>query len=89
MNKPGTMILAVAALASLAACGAKKDEGGLTAADNQELNNAAEMLDASPDSLVASGNVALGNGEEAAGTAVETEANAADNQGEVARGNSE
>jgi hypothetical protein len=62
MKKLGIVIVATAALA-LAACGAKKDEGGLTASDNQELNNAAEMLDASPDSLVASDNVALGNGE--------------------------
>lgn len=90
MKKLGTLALMSAALIALGGCGEKKDEGGLTAADNQELNNAAEMLDASPDSLVASDNVALGNGEEAAGTAVESDDNAADDgPGDVARGNSE
>ena len=89
MRKLGIVTLAAFVSISLAACGAKKDEGGLTAEDNQELNNAAEMLDASPDSLVPSDNVALGNGDEAVGTGVESEANAAGDQGEVARGNAE
>jgi hypothetical protein len=89
MSKLGIFAIATAASIALAACGAKKDEGGLTAQDNQELNNAAEMLDASPDSLIASDNVALGNGEEATGTDADAgeSANVADN--EVARGNSE
>jgi hypothetical protein len=88
MKKLGTLALSAAALLVLAACGEKKDEGGLTAQDNQELNNAAEMLDASPDSLVASDNVALGNGES---TALETDAaNAAiDNDANAIQGNSE
>ncbi|MDB5669502.1 MAG: hypothetical protein JWO25_461 [Alphaproteobacteria bacterium] len=63
MKKLNALISIAAITLALAACGPKKDEGGLTAQDNQELNNAAEMLDASPDSLVASDNVALGNGE--------------------------
>ena len=62
MKRLGLFTIFAAASVALAACGEKKDEGGLTAADNQELNNAAEMLDASPDSLVASDDVALGNG---------------------------
>ena len=60
----GTFALLLAA-ASLSACGgAKKDPNALTDEDNRQLDNAAEMLDASPDSLAADGNVALGNGEE-------------------------
>ena len=81
MKKLGLFTMIAAASVALAACGEKKDEGGLTAADNQELNNAAEMLDASPDSLVASDNVALGNGES---TALDGETN-----GVVEAGNSE
>ena len=87
MKKLGTLALIAAASIALAACGEKKDEGGLTAADNQELNNAAEMLDASPDSLVASDDVSLGNGES---TALDADAaNAAGNGAEVNPGNSE
>ena len=63
MKTTKSLLLIAAASLALGGCGSKKDEGGLTAQDNLELNNAAEMLDASPDSLVAS-NVALGNGEE-------------------------
>lgn len=51
------------AAAMLAACGEREGEGGLTAEENRELNNAAEMLDTSPDSLVASDDAALGNGD--------------------------
>jgi hypothetical protein len=89
MKKLLTVTLMTAAMVALAACGAKKDEGGLTAQDNQELNNATEMLDTSPDSLVASDNVALGNGEQAVDTGAATDANAANDAGDVARGNSE
>ena len=60
----GTFALLVA-LASLSACGGgKKDPNALTDEDNRQLNNAAEMLDASPDGLAADQNVVLGNGEE-------------------------
>ena len=78
MKRLGLFTIFAAASVALAACGEKKDEGGLTAADNQELNNAAEMLDASPDSLVASDDVALGNGES---TASDAQVNAAGNGG--------
>ena len=53
----------LAAAAMLAACGDREGGGGLTAEENRELNNAAEMLDTSPDSLVASDDAALGNGD--------------------------
>ena len=60
----GTFALLLAA-ASLSACGgAKKDPNALTDDENRQLDNAAEMLDASPDSLAANSDVALGNGEE-------------------------
>lgn len=64
MKTTKPILLIAAASLALAACGSKKDEGGLTAQDNLELNNAAEMLDTSPDSLVPTDNVALGNGED-------------------------
>jgi hypothetical protein len=57
-----------AALAALSACGGDENAGGLSAEENRELNNAAEMLDASPDSLVAGEDAGLGNGEEPAQT---------------------
>jgi predicted small lipoprotein YifL len=52
------------ALAALSACGAKKDPNALTSEENRQLDNAAEMLDASPDSLTANDDVAPGNGDE-------------------------
>ena len=51
----------LAAVALLAACGGG-DDNALTADENAALNEAAEMLDASPDSLVAADD-GLGNGE--------------------------
>ena len=66
-------IVAAAALAmgiaALGACGKGGDSNALTAEDNAQLNEASNMLDASPDSL-AVGNVTLGNGENAAGDSV-------------------
>jgi hypothetical protein len=54
-------------LIALGACGRGDDKaGGLTAEENRQLDNAAEMLDTSPDSLVPADNQALGNGEETA-----------------------
>ena len=50
------------ALALLAACGGGGDDNALTADENAALNEAAEMLDASPDSLIAADD-GLGNGE--------------------------
>jgi hypothetical protein len=40
----------LAAYVLLAGCGGS-DQGGLTADENAELNNAAEMLDAAPEAL--------------------------------------
>jgi hypothetical protein len=51
-------------LTILAGCGDKPGAGGLTEEDNLQLNNAAEMLDTSPDSLVANDEAVLGNGDE-------------------------
>ena len=64
MKTTKSLLLIAAATLALAGCGSKKDEGGLTSEDNLELNTAAEMLDASPDSLIASENGTLGNGED-------------------------
>lgn len=41
----------LAALALLAGCGGSGQEGGLTADENAELNNAANMLDSAPEAL--------------------------------------
>jgi hypothetical protein len=48
-------VFALAALAMLAACGGGDEAGvgGVTAEEAAQLNNAAEMLDASPDGLTA------------------------------------
>ena len=74
----GGAALLVAA-ASLAACGAKKDPNLPTDEESVQLNNAAEMLDASPDSLAVDENVALGNGEVAQDSIDEDEGNGAGN----------
>jgi hypothetical protein len=57
MRKTST-IAALAALALLAGCGDREGSGGLTAEEERQLDNAAAMLednmiDVSPDSLVA------------------------------------
>nr|WP_295370980.1 hypothetical protein [uncultured Sphingosinicella sp.] len=52
-----------AALALLAGCGGGGGEGGVTADESKQLNEAADMLDASADSLVAPDETGLGNGE--------------------------
>ena len=54
---------ALAAAAMLGGCSEKPGEGGLTAEDNRQLDNAAEMLDVPSDSLVANEEMLLGNGE--------------------------
>lgn len=57
-----TLYPAFAALVLLAGCGGNDDKasvGGVTAEEAAQLNNAAEMLDASPDSLAAPENVPL------------------------------
>jgi len=74
----GAAALLVAA-ASLSACGGKKDPNMPTDEENRQLDNAAEMLDASPDSLSVDENVALGNGEEAQDSIDEDAGNAVGN----------
>jgi hypothetical protein len=57
----------VAAVLALGACGGNEQgEGGVTAEESKQLNEAAEMLDASPDSLTATDETGLGNGEQTA-----------------------
>lgn len=66
MVKFAGLTAAAAGLMALAGCGDGGTEaGGVTAEESRELDNAAEMLDASPDSLTASEDAALGNGESA------------------------
>lgn len=60
-----------AALVLLAGCGGG-EEGGVTAEESRQLNEAAEMLDASPDTLIAPDETGLDNGEADSGG---TEAN--------------
>ena len=58
-------IAVAAASAALAGCGdGAEQRGGVTAEEARELDEAAEMLDTSPDSLVASNEMELGNLEE-------------------------
>jgi hypothetical protein len=59
-------ILVIAMLAgALAACsGGGAANNAVTPEESAGLNNTAEMLDASPDSLVANNEAPLGNGEE-------------------------
>ena len=54
-----------AGLVLLTGCGGDSGAGTPTAEENQQLNEAAEMLDTSPDDLVPADEAALGNGEEA------------------------
>ena len=68
--KKSIAITLFAGAALLAGCGESGGEGGLSAEDNRELNEAAAMIedengvvDASSDSLVADENAPLGNGE--------------------------
>ncbi len=57
-------LVIVAAVLALGACGGGDEgAGGVTKEESQQLNEAAEMLDASPDSLVAGDETGLGNGE--------------------------
>lgn|GEM_PF-6343487 len=66
MNKSGALAALLAGAALVAAC-SQADEGSPTAAENEQLNNIAEVLDTSADSLVAE-EPALGNGEAPAET---------------------
>ena len=54
----------LAALALLAGCGGDQAANeGVTAEESRQLNETAEMLDTSPDSLIAHENLEMGNGE--------------------------
>jgi hypothetical protein len=61
MKKYGAMAALLACASLVAACG-REDDGSPTAGENAQLNNISEVLDASPDSLVAE-DPSLGNGE--------------------------
>ena len=56
------IVIGLAALALLAACGEKEGAGGLTAEESQQLNEAAEMLDAAPGGLAPPDETGLDNG---------------------------
>lgn len=71
MKRQSALAVLLAAAALTAACG-REDDGSPTATENQSLDKIsneldAEVLDASPDSLVAE-DAALGNGEAPAET---------------------
>ena len=53
--------IGVAALALLAACGGSESESGLTADEEAKLNEAAAMLDETPDELGAGETNTAGN----------------------------
>lgn len=74
-------LLIIVAAAALAGCGGGEEAGGVSREEAQQLNEAAEMLDASPDGLVASDEAMLGNGD----TPVASEA-PADDAGSAATG---
>lgn len=48
-------------LVLLAACGGGQEEGGLTAEESRQLNEAAAMLDEAPDDLTVPDEIELGN----------------------------
>lgn len=52
MKASGSWV-ALAALALLAGCGGAEDNAAITADESDRLNATSEMLDASPDSLIA------------------------------------
>jgi hypothetical protein len=66
MRKLLWKLSAGALILGAAACGRGGDPDALTAEENRQLDNTAEMLDASPDNLVPAGNAELGNGDEPA-----------------------
>jgi hypothetical protein len=68
----------LAALVLVAGCGGSQPANeGVTAEESRQLNETAEMLDTSPDSLIADENLEIGNGETpAANTAADASANA-------------
>ena len=63
MTKTILLLPLAFATTALNACNRHEDSGGVSAEESQQLNNAAEMLDASPDSLAAGNDTPLGNGD--------------------------
>jgi len=64
LTAPGLAAGGLAALALLTGCGGDQPANeGVTAEESRQLNETAEMLDTSPDSLIADENLAIGNGE--------------------------
>ena len=61
MKRYGAMAAMLACASLVAACG-REDDGSPTATENESLNNISEVLDTSPDSLIAD-DPTLGNGE--------------------------
>ena len=60
------ILIAAVLVGALAACTGDESNNAVTPEEAAGLNNAADMLDASPDSLVADSEAPLGNGEEPA-----------------------
>jgi hypothetical protein len=61
-------LVVVAAVLALGACGGNDEgEGGVTAEESRQLNEAAEMLDAAADNLATGAEAGLGNGQAASG----------------------
>ena len=56
------LIGAAGALALLAGCGGGNEEGGVTAEESKQLNEAAEMLDTAPETIVPPDETGLENG---------------------------
>jgi len=77
-----TAVISATLFLLLAACGGGDDQGvgGLSADEAAQLDNAAEMLDASPDSMVAPEDMPLGIDDNEAAPA-EASGNAADENG--------
>ena len=75
--RPEWTLLGLAALALVAGCGGDQPGNeGVTAEESRQLNETAEMLDTSPDSLIADENLEIGNGEmPAADTTADANAN--------------
>jgi hypothetical protein len=70
---------------ALAGCGDSASDGSPTAEENRQLNEAAEMLDTSPDDLVPAEEAELGNGDEEIVEAGDVAAN--EDVGNAAAGN--
>jgi hypothetical protein len=75
----------VIGLAALGACHRGGDSNELTAEENAQLNDATNMLDASPDGLAVT-NAPIGNGENATDADDDGDEDAVDNAAEANQG---